>query len=233
MRTGAIRTNAGSDGKTRSTREEKREARRVQLMEATMLSLSKWGFSGTTLETVTKIADLSHGIVSFYFDSKEALYIDTLGYLAQEHYETWQSAMTEAGSDPASQLAAIVEADFAPSICSREKLSVWFLFWSQAKYRPNYLEVHSRHDKQRFLELSRLCTKLAELEGRFREDPIEIAAGLEALIDGLWLNLLLYPDGTGRIRARTNAIAYLARAFPKHFDLPTAFPDGGADGVAT
>ena len=62
-----------------------REARKQQLINATIDSISKRAFSGTTLATVTKGAKLSHGIVNFHFDSKESLYVETLGFLAQEH----------------------------------------------------------------------------------------------------------------------------------------------------
>ena len=63
-------------------RTAKREARRQQLIDATIDSISKHGFSGTTLESVTKGAKLSHGIIHFHFNSKEDLYYKTLGYLA-------------------------------------------------------------------------------------------------------------------------------------------------------
>ena len=74
-----------------------REVRRQQLINATIESISKHGFSGTTLETVTKTAKLSHGVVNFHFDSKEDLYVETLGFLAREHYDCWHGAMERAG----------------------------------------------------------------------------------------------------------------------------------------
>ena len=61
-----------------------REARRQQLIDATIDSISKRGFSGTTLATVTASVKLSHGTVNYHFDSKETLYVETLGYLAEE-----------------------------------------------------------------------------------------------------------------------------------------------------
>ena len=102
-----------SSGKGQKTpRTAAREERRQQLINATIDSISKRGFSGTTLETVTKGAKLSHGIVNFHFKNKESLYSETLGYLAKEHYDCWHTAMTKAGPDPVDQLAAIVCIDF-------------------------------------------------------------------------------------------------------------------------
>jgi len=204
-----------------------REARRQQLINATMDSISKRGFSGTTLQTVTTGAKLSHGVVNFYFNSKEELYIETLGYLAQEHYERWHGAMREAETDPVSQLTAIVEADFDRNICSPKKLAVWFAFWGQAKYRPNYLKVHHGHDDERYAEISRLCAEIAADGGYEHIDPEVVARGLEAIIDGLWLSLLMYPKLADRHEARDDAFAYLACAFPKHFSMPDRRSDEG------
>ena len=139
-----------------------RLVRRRQLIDATIESIAKYGLSGTTLTTVTKEADLSHGIVNFHFKSKEVLFEETLGFLAQEHYDHWLSAMTKAGPDPVKQLFAIIDVDFKSNICSPKKLAVWFAFWGQAKYRPTYLDIHSKHDEQRAVELNRLCGEIAE-----------------------------------------------------------------------
>ncbi len=204
----------------REGRTANREARRQQLIDATIDSISKRGFSGTTLETVTKGASLSHGVVNFYFDSKEALYVETLGYLAQEHYDLWHGAMLRAGGDPVRQLTAIVEADFDRSVCSAKKLAVWYAFWGQAKYRPNYLKVHNGYDEQRYLEIARLCREIAADGGYAAIDSESVARGIEAMIDGLWLSLLMYPKWTNRAKARNDAFAYLACAFPKHFAQP-------------
>jgi hypothetical protein len=44
-----------------------------------------------------------------------------------------------------------------------------------------------------------------------------VARSIEALVDGLWLNLLLYPNGTDRAEARGDCFSYLAEVFPDHF----------------
>ncbi|MDE0238682.1 MAG: TetR family transcriptional regulator, partial [bacterium] len=82
------------------------------MIDATIEPIARRGFSATTLETVTTGARLSHGVVNFRFRTKEDLYVETLGYLAREHYELWRNAMLNADPDPANQLQAILEADF-------------------------------------------------------------------------------------------------------------------------
>lgn len=194
-----------------------REARRGQLINATIDSISKRGFSGTTLATVTRNAKLSHGTVNFHFENKEDLYGQTLGYLAREHYDHWSMAMATASSDPADQLAAIIEVDFKSTICSPKKLAVWFSFWAQAKHRPTYLQIHNTYDNQRRAEMERLCAELVRHGGYDHIDPAEIARSIEAMIDGLRLQLLLHPKSHQRTNARDKCFNYLALLFPKHF----------------
>ncbi|MDE0047681.1 MAG: TetR family transcriptional regulator C-terminal domain-containing protein [bacterium] len=221
----AVASTASTGSQTTGTagrRLAARRARRQQLIDATIESIARRGFSGTTLETVTKGARLSHGVVNFHFRTKEDLYVETLGYLAKEHYEQWRGAMLNAGPDPANQLQAILEADFDRRICSNKKLAVWFAFWGQAKYRPAYLEIHHRFDDERYVEICRLCRELVA-SGRYEGADAEgIARSIEALVDGLWLNLLMYPRDIRRQTARTDCLVYLATVFPHHFERPAA-----------
>ena len=194
-----------------------RDVRRKQLIMAAIESISKRGFSGTTLKHVTQGAKLSQGVVNFHFESKETLYVETLGFLANEHYQIWYDAMNNAGPDPANQLAAVIEADFDKKVCSQKKLAVWFAFWGQAKYRPNYLKVHNKYDEDRFIEITRLCAEIIRDGGYENLSAQQMARTLEALIDGLWLNMMLYPSIQKRIECRNDCFVALAHYFPKHF----------------
>ena len=190
------------------------------MINATIDSISKRGFSGTTLTTVTKGAKLSHGVVNFYFDSKEALYNQTLEYLVNEHFDLWTAAKKAAQPTPAAQLSAILEADFDPKVCSRKKLAVWFAFWGQAKYRPSYLKIYNHHDEQRYAEIKVLCKEIIEDGAYPNLDSEAITRSLEALVDGQWLSLLMYPDWLTREEALSDIHLYLGSVFPKHFDIP-------------
>jgi TetR/AcrR family transcriptional repressor of bet genes len=209
----------------RPKRTESREVRRRQLIEATISSIAELGFSDTTLTSVTERAGLSHGTINFHFKSKETLFTETLGFIAQEHYDLWCLAMKNAGPSASNQLAAIIDVDFRENVCSLEKLSVWFAFWGQVKHRPAYLNVHDGHDVQRSGELKRLCGEIICEGGYDHIDADAAARRIEALVDGLWLNMLLYPSENRRIEARDDAFDFLAGIFPKHFS-PTTYASG-------
>ena len=203
--------------KSGNNRTESKEVRRQQLIDATIDSIAKRGFSGTTIKTVSQGAKLSQGIINLHFTNKETLFVETLGYLAQEHYERWSSAMEEAGPEASKQLAAIVNVDFDPAICSQKKISVWFAFWGQAKQRPSYLKIHDRFDKQRDKEILRLCSQIVEEGNYVNIDAASTARILVAMIDGLWLCFMLYPKSVNRKQASNDCFAFLSDVFPNHF----------------
>ena len=208
-----------SVGVRQGERTASRKERRQQLINATIDAIAERGFSDTTLETVTKGAGLSHGTINFHFKSKDLLFVETLGFLAQEHYDHWRASLSQAGPTPRDQLIALIETDFDPAICSPKTLAVWFAFWGEAKARPAYLEICGRYDQKRLDELARLGQALKQ-EGAYENvDPRIVAKSVEAFVDGLWLNMLLYPDVFQRDEARQDCLTFLAGVFPSHFPV--------------
>lgn len=207
------------DAPVRKRRSQPREVRRMQLIMAAMESIAKRGFSATTLKHVTEGANLSHGVVNYHFESKEALYDATLGYLAREHYDTWTRLVEEAKPTHAHRLAALVAADFDKDICTHKRLAVWFAFWGQAKYRPNYIKIHNKYDEERHTLIEELCAGLIKEGGYTGITPEKTARSIVALSDGAWLCLMLYPDATTREEYHADSMIALTRYFPKHFPL--------------
>jgi TetR/AcrR family transcriptional repressor of bet genes len=203
----------------RGDRTASREVRRRQLIKATIDSIAQRGLSDTTLATVTRGAKLSHGTINFHFKSKDLLLIETLRFLTEEHHDHWRASLERAGPAPEEQLTALIETDFAPAICNPKKLAVWFAYWGEAKARPAYMEIGGKYDQERLNKFTSLCRELKENGSYTHIDPSIAAKSLEAFIDGLWLNLLLYPKVFLRDEARRDCFSFLAGMFPLHFPL--------------
>jgi TetR/AcrR family transcriptional repressor of bet genes len=195
------------------------EARRKQLIEATITCISKYGISGTTLTTVTKEAGLSLGLVNFHFKSKDALLTETLKALAEEHRAIWMQALERDDLSAADKLSAIIDAQFHPRICNRKKLAVWFAFFGEATHRKSYHLTSSHIDIERQEISADLCREIVAEGGYAGADAKGVSLTLEGLFDGFWLNMLMYPakfrreDGTHRV------FAYLSTVFPSHFTI--------------
>ncbi len=193
------------------------EERRRQLIEATITSISRHGISGTTLTTVTGIAGLSLGLVNFHFRSKDALLVETLGHIAAELRDRWQHPARSENAAPHEKLAAIVEAHFDASISNRRKLAVWFAFFGETKQRKAYRECTAILDLERLDTSVALCRAIIDVGGYEAIDAEGIGGTLEALFDGFWLNILMYPARFTNAAAKAQIYSYLAGHFPRHF----------------
>lgn len=209
----AARLTTRDEGKGRKA---SKDVRRQQLIEATIDSLHKRGFSQTTMADVADGAGLSRGIVNFHFESKEKLLLETLRFLSDEYAAHWRGAVNAAGPEPVAQLWALVKADFEPEICSRRKLAAWAAFWGEAKSRQTYRELCGRRDDDYETTLADICTRLHDGAG-FGTDPARIAGGIEAMLWGLWLEMITTTKGIGRKAAHAIAIDHLVQLYPQQF----------------
>jgi TetR/AcrR family transcriptional repressor of bet genes len=198
------------------------EERRQQLIDATIRSVSEHGLAGTTIATVAKEAGLSQGIINLHFQTKERLLIETLRYLSDEYRNACSEAATAAAVSPVEGLLAMVDLDFRRSICTRDKLAVWFAFWGERRFRPTYRRICAARDKSYDDMVRIMCAKLCERGDYPDVDPALVADGLSALTDGLWLDLLVRPESMTRELARRITLSYLSDAFPRHFRQPAA-----------
>jgi TetR/AcrR family transcriptional repressor of bet genes len=194
--------------------------RREQLILATIRSVADRGLADTTIATVAQEAGLSQGIVNLHFRSKDGLLTETLRYLADEYRSACHEAAATGEVSPVAGLLAMVELDFRRSICSRDKLAVWFAFWGERRFRPTYRRICAERDRSYDDMVRLMCARLCEEGGYPGVEPAVVADGLSALTDGLWLDLLVRPDTMSRERARRITLSYLADVFPRHFDRP-------------
>ena len=211
--------NKGSGRKARNVLKVARRSvpdlRRGQLIEAAIKAIARKGIGATTVADVVGIAGLANGAVNQYFDSKDALLFAALKRVTQEFRTAWEQARDSAGLDPAGRLEALVTAQFAPRIATRERIAVWVAYWSEVRSRPKYLALCADSDEQYFQAGEAACRQLA-LEQRDRSlDWRRIGRFLGAASDGLWVDMLL---GTVTRRQAIDLVRVQIRAlFPNSF----------------
>lgn len=194
-----------------------REARRAQLIDATIETIAVRGYARTTLTDVANQAGLSHGLVNFHFQTKEKLLSETLLWLAEEYRLNWTEALTAAGPGPAQKLDALLRADFNTAICTDAKLSAWCAFWGEAQCRPLYQEQCGSNDAAYLQVLEALCAEL-KAEGGYRYDPIRAARVIRVTTEGVWLDLMTMNTPYSRQEALSTVHSCAAAFFPNHFD---------------
>jgi len=199
-------------------------------MEATIDCIAASGFADLTLADVAKAAGLSVGIVNFYFRSKDVLLIETLRHLVTDYIQQTTENIRNAGPGAAAQIEAMIESDFHRAVANRKKVTVWYAFWGETRWRPEFLKIcqqlsDSFHEETRDT-FARLVT-----EGSYTNvDADLVARGFDAMIDGLWLDMLINPKAVDRDGAKQVVRTYLAGIFPNEFGRQST---GGAAKAAT
>jgi TetR/AcrR family transcriptional repressor of bet genes len=200
--------------KPRKERTKNADKRRQQLLTATLRSIVSNGLTKTTLATVANEAGLSQGVAVFYFHSKTGLLTEALREQYQIYENNWKSMLAKAGPDPLDQLLAMIKADFAPKICGPEALSIWFAFWGEQKFTPQYAEISAQFDISRTAAIRQICRKLVADDPAGRADMV--AAWIDTFTDGYWQKLHLFPRTETREMAISATYALIAQLMPEH-----------------
>jgi TetR/AcrR family transcriptional repressor of bet genes len=194
-----------------------KEVRQEELIAATMRCIARVGLSATTLQMVTREAGLSLGIANLHFQSKENLLRATLESVMRE-YHSGQFAILEdeGGVSPAVRLGRLLDFQFSARVTNREKMSVWFAYYGEASARPMYQKICASMDRLAANKLEQVLAALISTGGYQRLDARQLATGYLAMIDGLWLSLLVAPRSLTKKNAKQIAATYLIDAFPRH-----------------
>ncbi|PSJ44467.1 transcriptional regulator BetI [Zobellella endophytica] len=161
------------------------ETRKQQLIEATLASVAEYGLQHTTINSISRLAGMSSGIISHYFGGKQGLIEATVRQLLDE---LKQALLSRASADiaPQQRLLRIVEANFTEFQRSRPATKTWLSFWAQAMHDPGLARLQ-HINSQRLL--SNLRYSFRPLLG---PEQAKIAARqTAALIDGFWLRSAL------------------------------------------
>ena len=98
--------------------EEQQEARRAQLVEATLKEVSDKGFSNVTLEDIAARAGLSKGVALYYFASKEELFLAAFERSIGALRERLRVAIGTA-PNPVEKIQAVIQTIFVSARCNR------------------------------------------------------------------------------------------------------------------
>jgi TetR/AcrR family transcriptional repressor of bet genes len=195
-------------------RKEIADPRRLQILEATIQSLARCGFDKTTLAGVAKALNLSLDLVCHYFPNKRILLVETLRHMALEYEASWRQKVYRHAT-PAARLDAMIDADFDLIMSDRDGAIVWYGFWCEGQWRPELLHVCEKLSNAYYEQAWTAIRQLVEEGGYCDMDPAELAHAFNAMINGLWLEILVNPKACDVDLARRAARSFLACAFPK------------------
>jgi TetR/AcrR family transcriptional repressor of bet genes len=195
-----------------------RVRQRQRLIDACISALHIYGPSRTTVERVVALADMSPGIVRFYFESKAAMLVASLEFLAAEFEQRVLLPVTRLKHTPVRALELLVELYLDPDIASPRKVSVWYSFWGEASSRQEYLQICGKKDEDFEALMRELMQRMIEESGERQLDADGVALGLMGVLEVLWQSIAFQTEANiDRRAAKRRTLSYLRSIFPRHF----------------
>jgi TetR/AcrR family transcriptional regulator, transcriptional repressor of bet genes len=186
------RSNASAEPKFRRAAPD---ARRDELIAATLACLSRFGHEGVSVRRISTEAGVSMGLITHHFRSIDALVAAAYKSLAERLLSRSREPALAISGEPLRSLHAFFSASFSPDALDPAIFRTWLVFWSLV---PHSAELRTVRD----LTASETRATLVILLRRLRRAPgvpafkVGAAAiGLSALMDGLWVELSLTPTG--------------------------------------
>ncbi|MDA9008720.1 TetR family transcriptional regulator C-terminal domain-containing protein [Alphaproteobacteria bacterium] len=187
----------------------KRELTRLTLIEATIQSIVEIGLPETTVTSIMQRAGLSRGMLHLHFGSKDELLEATAAFFAEDYYEKQEDFLKSAGRDPIDRLKAMIDADFSEELLNQTTAIVWYALRSVA-HTNEAIRQHATTRDQRLLEAySEIFEKLNVNKDGKKLRAIDLAYGLVAMTEGMWMDYFLFPANFNRKKAKEIVLTFV------------------------
>lgn len=174
--------------------------RKAALVKATIVEIARTGSLDVTVSQIAKRAGMSSGLAHHYFGSKEEMFLAAMRHIMTIYGAEVRGALA-AVQGPRARLEAVLRASFSAGNFRREAVGAWLNFWVLAQTTPQARRLLAIYQ-------GRLRSNLmAELRILAGPRAAEIADGLGAMIDGLYLREVLKsgpPDGVFAVNMALN-----------------------------
>jgi TetR/AcrR family transcriptional regulator, transcriptional repressor of bet genes len=210
-------TASDGNGKDRKPARERHnrespDVRRKSLIQATMRSIAKYGYAGTTIGRICAEAQVSRGLINHHFDTKEELIRQSYKELCDEWVFQTRDMLLDTHRDPEDKLRAMIRVSFGPALFKQEYLGIWIGFWSAIGKSPTLKKLNRELYRQDREAYRRIFEEIAVKRGK-AVDSRRAAISLIALMDGLWLEWCLDPKGFTAEEAVAACLDLVTRTF--------------------
>ena len=180
-----------------SARASKHEDRRDQLAESALVTLGKLGYAKTSLREIAQHSPFSHGVVHYYFSSKEELITYCVRYYKRTCVTRYDEIVATSAS--AQELQSRFAAKLAETIREEGPMhQLWYDLRNQSMFEPTLREVVLEIDGQLEQMIWRVISRYAELADA---KPALDASTTYGMLDGLFaLTLLAWATGPAERR---------------------------------
>lgn len=172
-------------------RYKKSDEKKKMLLKAAFEALSELGFDNVTLQTIADYANVSKGVVHYYFDNKEAVLTGLLEWLTAKIYEK-ECAAVEAENTALGKLSAYMDSVFVSPEKNRSFYRVYLDFLARATRNPAYRDINLKfYNNCRSISME--VVRLGQREGVFDAglSPDSVAPVIRSVIDGCLIQWIM------------------------------------------
>lgn len=163
------------------------EARKTQLILATLNSICKHGYLNSTINTISEESGLSRGLISHYFQNKDDLLTYAHRYYLQNIDDFHRHVILSVRSG---QFAKLLYSACVPFLRDTGYQRVAIHYISAAWILPDVLKMHRDLWRRYRANVERRVAMIARERG-LSIDVRLTATTLIQLVDGLWLGLTM------------------------------------------
>lgn len=169
--------------------------KREIFIHATIDCLIDHGYAGTTVRKIAKYAEVTPGLLTHYFKGKDALIAETYSYVSRNFMDNISEKVDLKADDPIEALRTYLTSRIETESSNPKLLKVWLTFWTMTLTQSDLQHIHKELNHEYIKALKQLLTRAYEAS----EKPIDpkelhnLAIGIHALLDGLWLEWCLDP----------------------------------------
>jgi TetR/AcrR family transcriptional regulator, transcriptional repressor of bet genes len=172
------------------------------LVEAGLRCLAEGGITTFTIDNIGKHAKASRGLIAHHFGSKDSLLAAV--------YEAAYAPMLTKLDPPAGPLTlgSLIDRMFDAEAHNLPTLRIWLALWGEIAVNPALKAAH-RRNYGRYRDIVETAIAGHCAERGLRVDAGTLAASVIALVDGLWLEQCIDPEGLDAARARAACLGLL------------------------
>lgn len=167
--------------------------RRAQLVEAAFALLSRRGYANFTIKDVAVEAELSTGLVHYYFKNKDELLLTLVKETEKKLQRLFFEAVSKAG-DPLEWLNIFLDQAFRLVVDESDHVAILLDFWSKVNH-DDRIKMLSR---KLFNNFRKYCSNILELgieQGKFKDMDVSfMSIMIISMLEGTFVQYIVDPN---------------------------------------
>lgn len=162
--------------------------RKTQIINATIECITRYGYNNFSMQDVARVADVSKGIIHYYFLNKEDLMMTVLDHVSTDIENLLHSG--DVNSDPITRLSNVIWMCSSIVQNKREYYRINMDFWTQIDQKEKVRQEIASH-YAKFRNSIAVIIQQGITQGVFRKgEAQQFASMIIAMIDGIALQWL-------------------------------------------